>query len=1152
MTSNDGLVMTSIPTLRISGLILLTVLTLGGNCSLAQDVEPPPPPVNGPGDPPLLPTVRRIIPSNPTEVMPPAPPGQLKIKPVVPAVGDSAPLLGGAEAAPALGSLNAIEPIEGLAVLADEQLTASPELVIDAGGFLGAVSSVAISPDSKLIAATGDKVVRIIDSESGEVLKTLRGDRLRTSYGNTNGVEFSPDGQYLLVGIHDDGPLGSVRIYRTDNFDVIHQLLPGMNSACSHVRFSRDGRYLVTVDNNGQIVVWDWSRRSIIKRIPARDPGKPIIDSLHFATSEPYLLSVEHDGPHVYRLPDGAEMTANDYMPPKMIGWMYDILQNKVQWPFETVNSPRTYEMLMDKNVWLAAGVGKSGGKSKPWVSTWAARGQGAQQKNAPQVTYHGHRWEVFAVAISKNKDFVVSGDKFGEVHIWDASTGKNRHTISSQGRSIYEAAFTDNSQQIVFCTSPDLTNWTFNSYGKSDHVLDLADRTIRKLPPTSSGKIEEATSVNGGTVRLQAPAAGQQSYHVVYQGNGREQKYRIPSGRIPSCYTVLDSAKLGVAAPVLFADNLGFLGMWDSSGDELRRAYRGHESMVTSISPAKNGKIYVTGSTDRTIRIWSLLNHKATGIFDFKYENSAVIEVRPGTSSASAGVQIGDTIVSVDGNSLDEVYEMMLYDRFEQKPGQVVPVVMKRGEREFSYQMKLNEGFDYVEPLLSVFIGDNNQWIIWSASGYYDCSPGADQLIGWHVNQGPAQAAKFYKAQQFRKQLYRPDIIDQIIETGVVVDAQNMAKSGLPNTPPALNLKDRKSFAEHQPPIVTIHNPTTGGNYDDPRVTIDATAVSKNGKPISKVTLLHNGTPARVFRPSGKDESLTFELTHRLRLFPGRNEVSFVAENVSATSSIDDCRITLHSPAAEQKSKVHVLAIGIAEYANTGTDLENLKFADADAQAFAAAVQKHSDGRLYSSVESRVLLNSEASRANILDGLEWLIDNVKQGDVVMLFCSGHGFLDDRDNFYLSTHEVNPARLRSTAVSWREVVGILHEDLPACRRMVFLDACHADGIASGAQNPLQDLAAPELGTMFYASCTLQQKSFENDEWKHGAFTKAILDLLGDPSADVSPSTGDGLVSTVELGLGVVDKVSAMTGDRQNPVVYAPDRLSRLNVLEFEN
>ncbi len=453
---------------------------------------------------------------------------------------------------------------------------------------------------------------------------------------------------------------------------------------------------------------------------------------------------------------------------------------------------------------------------------------------------------------------------------------------------------------------------------------------------------------------------------------------------------------------------------MWNTAGDELRRAYGGHQSMVTSISPSSNDNVFLTGSTDKTIRIWSLLNHKATGIPDFKYENTSVISVRPNSSSARAGVRVGDRIVSIDGHSLDDIYKLMLYDQFDCKPGQTVPVVMRRGDQQYEYSMKLVDGFDYVEPLLNVFIGDNDQWVIWTPLGYYDASPGADQLIGWHVNQGPKKAEKFYRAQQFRNQLYRPDIINRIIETGIVATAEQVANRDHAQNPPPLDLRDQTTFAAHRPPVVTILSPQSGKSYNDPRVVVKAQVSVVNDLPITRVTLLHNGMPARVFRSAGKDESANLNISHRVRLFPGRNEITFVAENRTAISAAEDSRVTLLTAAAERKSKVYVLAIGVAEYAKNGMGVDNLKFAAADARAFARAVHNHSHGQLYSSIEPKVLVNEQAGRSSILEGLQWLVDNVQQGDVVMLFCWGHGFLDQRGNFYLGSHEVDPKNLRST------------------------------------------------------------------------------------------------------------------------------------------
>ena len=45
----------------------------------------------------------------------------------------------------------------------------------------------------------------------------------------------------------------------------------------------------------------------------------------------------------------------------------------------------------------------------------------------------------------------------------------------------------------------------------------------------------------------------------------------------------------------------------------------------------------------------------------------------------------------------------------------------------------------------------DKKRWVIWSPSGYYDASPGAEELIGWHVNNGREAAADFFPVSRFR-----------------------------------------------------------------------------------------------------------------------------------------------------------------------------------------------------------------------------------------------------------------------------------------------------------------------------------------------------------------------------------------------------------------
>jgi hypothetical protein len=48
--------------------------------------------------------------------------------------------------------------------------------------------------------------------------------------------------------------------------------------------------------------------------------------------------------------------------------------------------------------------------------------------------------------------------------------------------------------------------------------------------------------------------------------------------------------------------------------------------------------------------------------------------------------------------------------------------------------------------------------WVLWTPAGHYTCSDGADDLIGWHVNRGPDQAADFYPAETFASTFKKPD----------------------------------------------------------------------------------------------------------------------------------------------------------------------------------------------------------------------------------------------------------------------------------------------------------------------------------------------------------------------------------------------------------
>ena len=348
-------------------------------------------------------------------------------------------------------------------------------------------------------------------------------------------------------------------------------------------------------------------------------------------------------------------------MPELVRGWMYDVFTKRIEYPFGSTQDPRIVDFAFEHKLWVATGSGREGGRNRFWAAVYTARGPQNEQRSRARQVYTGHRWRINAVDIAPQaragSGLAVSGDKFGEVHVWDLTTGERLHRFRGQGRSIYEVAFDRKSKRIAFGTKPFRPGvWARNHYGAPTRVLDLRQRLIQDIDRAADMELVGEQPQSGETELSIARVAGTSNFAVQRKESGQYQAaYRLSSGRNPSVFSLLRGPTLGIQKPALLGDSEGVLAVWDSSSDRLRRAFLGHDSMVTAISAAPHGGLLASASTDRTIRIWSLQDYRPTGMFDFEFENASVIRVKPATSSARAGVQVGDRIISLDGLTIRE-----------------------------------------------------------------------------------------------------------------------------------------------------------------------------------------------------------------------------------------------------------------------------------------------------------------------------------------------------------------------------------------------------------------------------------------------------------------------------------------------------------------
>ena len=452
------------------------------------------------------------------------------------------------------------------------------------------------------------------------------------------------------------------------------------------------------------------------------------------------------------------------------------------------------------------------------------------------------------------------------------------------------------------------------------------------------------------------------------------------------------------------------------------------------------------------------------------------------------------------------------------------------------------------LEPTVSLFVsfekGSNppeaSGWVAWTKSGYYASSLNGDRLIGFHVNRGSEKSARFYDSSRFYESLYKPELVRQAFLLG----SEEKAIAKLKET----RRTEQVVITQILPPEVHIVSPANGVIINGSEATLELEVSLPEGagrdtelKLIVKVNGRSIESGQRGIKRTEADPAsgVVRRFSRTVPLDQGENVIEVLAKSPSAISN--PAVITLSSrqaaPVDPFMPNLYVLSVGVSDYENNDLDL---RFAHADAEGIARAF-KSQQGRLFGEVKSRVLTNEEATKGEILDGFDWIEREVTQKDVALVFVSGHGDNDNRGNYYFLPHDVNPDKLRRTAVVFRDFNEML-EGLPG-KTVLMVDTCKSGNVTGSRRTKaiadptraLMELIRTESGVVVMSASTGSELSVESDEWGHGAFTKALLDGLKGP-ADFN---NDGVITLTELNLSITYTEKEITGGRQHPTTQIP-------------
>ncbi|HVX10133.1 MAG TPA: hypothetical protein VHC22_02920 [Pirellulales bacterium] len=1069
-----------------------------------------------------------------------------------------------------------------------------PWLTLNAGGHTATVNALAFTPEGKQLYSGGlDKAVHVWDMSAavrdlrrGRLLeRSLRWPVQRGLRGGIYALAVAPDDGLLAVaGYGASNETGEIWLIEPRQGTLV-KLLRGHRQPVMSLAFSADGDWLASLDAAGTTILWrrgQWQPSTLY----ADDKQVYGAGTAAAIAAQPQLRPLAILGNTHLLLPVCIQSGADSR--PRWKLQRIGLTDRQDIKTFDTLHIGMVTALTAsaDGRRWASADLAGD-------LFVWdAARG-------SPQKLPSAHT--VLSLALTPDGSRLLAGTALkgavSEIQLWDVATNRlvasrplTDHvrvcTVSADGRQVAYSGAADHAVSVAALASfPTDTAMrgsvrrvvkvafakqgpayrlafgtrfrpgAFNDYGMLERSFDPQELALSGAgatdpddwltPLSAAGDWRAELTEPAGRPVLQLYEKDERRGYVNVQ-TGIEGKIRC------YCFVPDDAGRPAAVAVGTDVQNSIYVCRLVAHGAcPILRFCRGHADYVTSLSASRDGRYLASGSADGTVRIWSLSGYRqaraAPGRWgaEFAVDGGKLLvrSIDPAGPLFHKGVRAGDELTSIAwfaGQEASQSQPEAIIKQLAEVSWQT-PVLFR-----FGRAAEDREPFQLLpawQPLANLFANSEGEWAFWTPTGYYDASPNGHSLFGWQVNRGLQETPEFFRADQFRQNLERPDVLERLLPTGSLDAALQQAMLAPPAEPEQV-----VSAQILATPRITIATPLPGESVNGDSTLLRAIIDVPVDGEVVQAKAFANGVVARERRLVAEREvdghrQLVYEWQLGLPAEP-RLLVQVVAGSAAKTAALASLLIErqpLDRP-AERRPRLYLLAVGVDRYRDPA--IQPLAFAVADARSVVDIFHRRASG-LYQVADPMVRVDEQVTRAGWTAAFSEisrrLQADVRPDDLLVIFMAGHGFVDPAEQrYYFASQDIAADEVLGgvygSAISWDDFD--LLADVP-CRKLAFLDTCHSGAIQPQRDRDLKAAirALQDDVVLTVAASAGHERSEEKPAWAHGAFTKALLEGLGG-SADTSH---DGAVSLDELIAYVKRQVPQLTAGRQNPAA-APDDL----------
>jgi WD40 repeat protein len=987
-------------------------------------------------------------------------------------------------------SLHAITLLMAAAPLIAQE--AAPRIIIDPLGHSGAITELLFRASTdELISVGEDKAIRFWDINTGELLRTLRGEIGEGSDGQLFAGALSKDDRYLAVAGLDAE--NTIRIIDLEAGQVA-AVLRGHESSINCLDFSDDGLWLASGSGDATVRIWNLTALgeaeetleiTEAEEIPAYTESVSALDfasdGLRLVTgSEEDLVDIwkraSVEDPFEY-LAVGVEHNDDVYSVAFSSGDAVIISGGADHclnlWNGETGEFIETIDA--DMGDMIAAVAFSPDGQCVIASSQSFGSGTTAIYDLATStrtVEFTGHDNRVRAVAWHPELNLVASaGGNDNVIELWrpdaDADSGEEAgtsvHRLVNEGSSNWAVAFSDDREGVVAfgrTISPDKE--------RMEQDLELAFDFVNFEFVEGGDYTRTFTEIEGATLEEV------DDNHLTIGENNALETDPASNGRI-QCYS-LSSDGLSVFVGSDFTLSSFGSNPDDQGNHEILNNFVGHHGVVWALSPSRDGRYLASAADDQTVRLWNAQTGELLASLFVAADFEWVCWTPSGHYQASPG---GERYIGWHFNRgvdhLGEFFPSSVFRDTFHNP-EVVSQTVLLGSSEAAMTETGTEPVD-----LDALLPPSVAWVA--------------PVEGRSSQEGTAYTVQ--------AQISSPN--GDLQELKLLLNGKAIANYDLSNGSEFTYNEEIELNPGKNRLTIFARNVHAGFTSED-RIIKVASAELRNDPD----------------KPTPPDDGLD-ELTKPNLYVLAVGVSEFADSSISALEFCDDDATAIADFFAAQegglfaKAEVKLLVNAEATEASIQEGLNWLEKSATQKDIVVLFLASHGGnddkGNFY-------MIPHDCDPANLRStGVAW----EDFGDVL-------GNLPSRVLMFLDT--CHSGRLGANLFT-------MANKGTNTRSM--------GGLKSAFDNSeaIRELTSDEVGVVIMAASTGNESSLENAEWGHGAFTASVLaGLKGE--ADLN---GDGIVHLVELDFYVAEKVKDLTQGAQHPTTVKPSTISRLPVAE---